>query len=356
MSYEPPNRFVKLALDDGNVIVKNALLNGTEYVGTKGSLKTKQFIELLTGTKNPGLLPTNLVWISDDHRTMIVRDTSKVRNINFLYGEQSSGGLETNFTLLFPNLYYGITVTTFDKHHVTALFTHNYKKTYGVNPFRFFNVYNDGKICASFASDYQLEDDSLPMRIDIAIDQFWTSIFNLEVKEMLQTPLMIDLTPSNQPVSIINQNLTAVREHRQALQEYYGEDILSEDAVSIGTNLDHQSIEQQIGVFREVIFEVARARKAYDDIEVPKESVYSDSALGPLVYWDFLTALQAVGALESSQLLKRIVGGNLKNASLYILEDAIHITQVNDGIDQTSGSSLINRLVVSVQNEALKMV
>lgn len=177
------------------VTIANGVLNSNQYIGKKGDLDVPMAFGAFNGSLGDDLLPRNLVWITRDQRSMVVLQPPQEKVIRFEFGPQDKDDLkEANLTFKMPTLLFGINIGA-NKYQIKSVFATNGTSLKKVTPFPFWNIHKDGNVCTFFAQDYDATGMSIADQIDVAMDLFWNSTFNTEIKDMSNRRFALQFLP-----------------------------------------------------------------------------------------------------------------------------------------------------------------
>jgi hypothetical protein len=154
----------------------------------------RQYAKFVQRRHVTALLPAGLRWVSANRRYAIVEEPPRVRTLHMRWSARpqhaDNQGYETftddgrkgaSFDLLMPWVVYGVSIdANFPQvTHAFARFT-MFSKNAWLYDLPLPNLYNTGKICGS-GLDLAEQNLDIAGALSVAIDDFWSSLFNLDL-------------------------------------------------------------------------------------------------------------------------------------------------------------------------------
>jgi hypothetical protein len=215
--YKPPKKITQMrySLLSDEINVACGMLNANQYIGQKGTVDTEGLYGALKGTIGTDVLPRNLLWISRDQRSLIIAQPAEKRTIKFQFGKQGVKNLKTiELELDFPMLFMGINRAAGDKYQIQSVFSTAVGAGGAMTPFPFWNIFKTGNVCTYFAQDYDATGLSISDQVDVAVDLFWNSTFNTEVKDLAGRQFIKSFNPKSLNLDMITKLGTLMIKNR----------------------------------------------------------------------------------------------------------------------------------------------
>jgi hypothetical protein len=166
--------------------------NGKSAVSHKTEIPEEDFLTQILSTEKGCLLPANVRWISADQRSMLLEEPPGYKSIQFRNaGKNTFTKLAKIYELPHPWLVYGISPGTNGAPYVSHLYAQrasldiNSDILFLASPFP--NVFINGRICTHVLMEDDIEGIPYHALVNRAIDDFWSSVFNLDVKDFSRT-------------------------------------------------------------------------------------------------------------------------------------------------------------------------
>lgn len=302
-----------------NLTTLNASLVGKSYMGTKSVLNEDDFIKLTNGSIADVLLPNNICSVSPDLSYLVVKTKSTIRKIRFTYGSSDHPNYisapHCEFLFNFPELYYGINKNSNNLYQVTNVFLRVSHESFSPTfiPFPFFNIFTSSNVCTNFSANYDPTGLSFIEEIDIALDEFWNSVFNVEVKDFMNVETharrmhrWYSMAALKDLFIEIFQTLINKEPHLEAI------------ANTVGLGTQHRFDEQGTDVQREIIRQMI-SNHFKDNFADTFNYDYNGLESEPVTsyfYWDFLTTYASDRLEEINKIItNEVLAKNHSNLS-----------------------------------------
>lgn len=170
---------------------------GPKEVSHTVNLAEDKFLLGLTQTASLGLLPYGVRWCSADQRSLFIEEAPGYKTLSFRNGAKDNYLKQIEvLTLPFPWLYYGISPGPNAMPYVSHVFcslkqVKSFEDILSVPPIP--NIFNTGAVCTHIVTDMR-EDLSYAATVNLAIAEFWNSVFNLDVNHFQKNTTYVWLT------------------------------------------------------------------------------------------------------------------------------------------------------------------
>lgn len=365
-----PKKLTYLATDGGEVSIVNGMLNANSYIGKKGTLDVLEGYGAIAGNLGGELLPRNLMWISSDKRSMILVQEPEEKAVKFEFGPQDILGLGTaTIRLQMPTLVFGINQSTGSNYHVKSVFCTTSNSLKALTPFPFWNIHKDGNVCTFFAKEYDTTGMALVDEISMAIDTFWSSIFNTEVKDFSGRQFIRCLTPRYLGIDTQIEFLKYLIEHNE---DIYG-GVFNEEMIATAedrimnfheTMYFDDSLQSFINAYHQENF----SELAFQSPELTNDHLINQpfalQMYTPILIWHLASIAQDGGKLVN-KLLSRAVQGEFESSGKWAMETVVNQVLYSDDTSiaalskfesNATVASLLNRLSVNTIDEPIEIV
>lgn len=176
--------------------VENRLLNGT-YPSDADmrdvvDVPEVQFLESLQVTHDANLLPPGVLWMSADGKSLLIHEPPARKRISMRWGALGEFTIPlSNYDLPMPDLVYGISPASNGLPHVSHIWAAESRPESWESRLYWIplpNMWHTGAICTHTLLAAE-SDAPYHWMVNLAINEFWSSIFNLDVEVYRENPL-----------------------------------------------------------------------------------------------------------------------------------------------------------------------